>query len=228
VRHPLTLLTREVPAIELWPEHSCLLLQDVHRPLADPDDGGLARKTREKVLAREFDEYFDMLRLVSPNFPILQQACRALGLPVVFICLGYDEAHGPSPFQDATGWTWTLDGPEWGFPEEWSPRDGDLVVLKPAWGALGSPQFSDFLVDREIESVIVAGTLYDYGIRQTCYELAERGIASLVVSDAVAALTHAGQAHTSGNLAHGLTKLRSTAELLDLLDVMRSDGHVLV
>jgi nicotinamidase-related amidase len=228
VRHPLTLLTREVPPLSLRRGRSCLVLQDVHRPLADPDDGWLARKAREKVLSREFDEYFDMLRLVSPNFAILQQACRDLGLPVVFVCLGYVEAHGRSPFQSATGWAWAIDAPEWGIPDEWAPGDGDPVMLKPAWGALGSPEFSGFLSARKIESVIIAGTMYDYGIRQTCYELAERGIASLVVSDAVAALTHAGQAHTSGNLAHGLTKLRSTAELLDLLDVMRSDGHVLV
>ena len=70
--------------------------------------------------------------------------------------------------------------------------------------------------------------VYDFGIRQTCYELTDLGVSSLVASDAVVALTHAGQSHTSGNLAHGLTKLRSTAEILDLLKVMESDGYVLV
>jgi hypothetical protein len=44
----------------------------------------------------------------------------------------------------------------------------------------------------------------------------------------VVPLTLAGQAATSGNLAHGLTKLRSTAEFLDLLTVLRREGSVLV
>ncbi|CAN5740389.1 hypothetical protein BH23CHL2_BH23CHL2_30110 [soil metagenome] len=70
--------------------------------------------------------------------------------------------------------------------------------------------------------------MYDYGIRDTCYQLTDLGIASLVASDAVVALTNAGQAHTSVNLAHGLTKLRSTAEILDLLQVMKDQGYVLV
>lgn len=228
MRHPLTLLTNEVPPIDLHPERSCLLLQDVHRPLADPDDGWLARKAREKVLAREFDEYFDMLRLVSLNFTRLQNVCRESQIPVVFSCLGYEEATGPSAFQVATGWTWAVDGDDWGFPDAWTPGSSDVVIARPGWGALSSSRLHAFLGERRIDSVIVAGTLYDYGIQQTCYELTAVGVSSLVASDAVVATTHAAQSHTSGNLAHGLTKLRSTAEILDLLEVMSNEGHVLV
>jgi hypothetical protein len=56
----------------------------------------------------------------------------------------------------------------------------------------------------------------------------DRGLGSLVVSDAVAPLTLPAQEHVSGNLAHGLVKLRSTGELLDLFAVMRREGEVLV
>ena len=71
-------------------------------------------------------------------------------------------------------------------------------------------------------NLLVAGTMFDFGIRQTCYELADRGIGSLVVSDAVVPLTTAMQSPTAGSVAHGLTKLRTTAEVLDLLAVMRA------
>ena len=70
--------------------------------------------------------------------------------------------------------------------------------------------------------------MFDFGVRQTCYELMDRGLGSLVVSDAVAPLTLAAQEHVAGNLAHGLVKLRSTAEVLDLFAVMRREGMVLV
>ena len=38
LRHPLTLLTREAPPLVISPASTCLLLQDLHVALADPDD----------------------------------------------------------------------------------------------------------------------------------------------------------------------------------------------
>lgn len=228
MRHPLTLLTDEVPAIRLAPGRTCLILQDVHNPLADAANGWLARRAREKVLIREFDEYFNMLDLVSGNFRVLAEVCRQSGLDVVYVSLGVPASGMASEFQRATGWNWEVGGSEWGFPDEWRPIEGDRTFVKPGWAALTSPELTDYLRDREVQSAIVAGTMYDYGIRETCYQLTDLGIASLVASDAVVALTHAGQSHTSGNLAHGLTKLRSTAEILDLLEVIDDEGHVLI
>ena len=204
------------------------MLQDVHNPLADAGNGWLARRAREKVLMREFDEYFDMLQLVSGNFGILAAVCRESGVEVIYVSLGVLPGVDSSSFQRATGWAWQVDGPDWGFPEQWQPAEDAREFIKPGWGAPGSPEFVNYLRENGIQSAIVAGTMYDYGIRETCYELADLGIASLVASDAAVALTHAGQSHTSGNLSHGLTKLRSTAEILDLLEVMCEEGQVLV
>ena len=226
MRHPLTLLTDHVPAIRLEPGRSCLLLQDAHSPLADAEAGWLARRATEKVLSREFDEYFEMLQLISPNFAQLATACRHAGIHVAYVSLGMPLNGHLSAFQNAVGWIWEVDGPDWGFPEDWRPTDRDHNFVKQGWSALTSPAFSGFLSEHHIQSVIVAGTFYDYGIRQTCYDLTDNNIASLVASDAVAALTQTGQTHTSGNLAHGLTKLRSTAEILDLLEVMETKGQV--
>jgi nicotinamidase-related amidase len=228
MRHPLTLLTDEVPGIRLEPGRSCLILQDVHNPLADARDGWLARKAAEKVLSREFDEYFETLRLVAGNFRVLAEACRAAGIAVTYVSLGLPLNGHPSAFQKATEWIWDVDGLGWGFSDDWHPNTRDHIFVKQGWGALSSPAFRAFLSEHQIQSAIVAGTFYDFGIRQTCYELTDLGVSSLVASDAVVALTHAGQSHTSGNIAHGLTKLRSTAEILDLLKVMESVGYVLV
>ena len=93
---------------------------------------------------------------------------------------------------------------------------------------MANPAFEAFLESQAIQNLLVIGAMFDFGLRQTCYELMDRGIGALVDSDAVAPLTLVAQGHVSGNLAHGLTKLRSTAELLDLLAVMRREGEVLV
>jgi nicotinamidase-related amidase len=228
LRHPLPLLTREVRPIELRPGTAWLLLQDLHAPFGDPEDGALAQMAASKVVSREFDDYFDSLRLVAPNVGRLLHAARASGLSVVFSCLGHEPGEPPSAFQEATGWCWELGGPDGRFPAAWAPMDGEPVFAKPGWGALANPAFARFLEERVVANLLVAGTMLDFGIRQTCYELADRGIGSLVVSDAVVPLTLAAQGHTAGNIAHGLTKLRSTAEVLDLLAVLRREGSVLV
>ncbi|MGH2614301.1 MAG: cysteine hydrolase family protein [Thermomicrobiales bacterium] len=228
LRHPLTLLTREVQPLTLRPGATWLLAQDLHRPFADLDHGALAEMAARKVVSAEFAEYADTLRLIEPNVARLLAVARESGLGVVYSCLGYARGEEPSPFQRATGWCWRLDGPEGGFAAALQPAPGEPVFAKPGWGALANPAFARFLDEREVENLLVMGTMFNFGIRQTCYELMDRGFGSLVVSDAVAPLTHAAQGHVAGNLAHGLVKLRSTAEVIDLLAVMRREGTVLV
>lgn len=228
LRHPLPLLTREVPRLLLRPGLTWLLVQDMHAPFADVENGALARQAKARVVSREFDEFSDGVRLIGPNVAALVAAARESDLRVVFSCLGFGGGQQPSAFQIATGWCWRLDGADGAFPTAWRPRVGEPVFPKPGWGALANPAFAAFLEEQGVRSLIVIGAMFDFGIRQTCYELMDRGLGSLVVSDAVAPLTLAAQGHVAGNLAHGMTKLRSTAELLDLLAVMRREGVVLV
>jgi nicotinamidase-related amidase len=228
LRHPLTLLTREVRPIRLEPGRTWLLVQDLHNPFADLTDGALAALAARKVVSREFDEFTDTLRLVAPNLERIVNAAREHRIGVVYSCLGHGPDEPPSSFQEATGWCWQVAGETGDFPAPWRPRPGERVFTKPGWGALANPAFTRFLDEQGVASLIVIGTMLDFGLRQTCYELADRGLCSLVISDAVVPLTLAATGHTTGNLAHGLIKLRSTAELIDLLAVMRQEGSVLV
>jgi nicotinamidase-related amidase len=228
LRHPLTLLTREVRPIVLRPGTTWLLAQDLHAPFTDLDAGALHAMAARKVVSREFDEYTDTLNLVAPNLDRMLQAARANQFSVVYSCLGHGPAEPPSSFQEATGWIWEVPGEGGGFPAAWAPLPGEPVFTKPGWGALANPGLVRLLEEQAVESVVVIGTMFDFGIRQTCYELADRGIGCLVISDAVVPLTLTAQAATSGNLAHGLTKLRSTAEFLDLLTVLGHQGSVVI
>lgn len=228
LRHPLTLLTKEVRPVRLEPGRTMLLVQDLHAPFADLTNGALATMAARKVVSREFDEFTDTLRLVRPNLERIVNAARKHQIGVVYSCLGYAPGESPSAFQEATGWCWQIAGETSDFPAPWRPEPGERVFTKPGWGALANPALTQFLDEQGVASLIVIGTMLDFGIRQTCYELADRGLGSLVVSDAVVPLTLAAQGHATGNLAHGLIKLRSTAELIDLLGVMRAEGSVLV
>lgn len=228
IRHPLPLLTNEVPRIALNQAQTIVLAQDVHRPFADGEAGWLAQRARAKVLTREFDEYFQALALVSPNISRVLTKARELSLQVIFSCLGHRPSTVLSTFQEASGWTWTLDEIESTFPEEWRPQSNEPIFVKPGWGATATPTLTEFLTSSDIRNVILLGTMFEFGIRQTALELADRGLGVLVVADGVVALTQAGEKQCRGKLAHGLTKLRTTAELLDLLDRLPEEGTVLI
>ena len=163
LRHPLTLLTQEVPPLALRPGATWLLVQDLHTPFADVEFGALARMATDKVLRREFDEFTDALQLIGPNVESVVVAAREQGLGVVYSCLGYERDDEPSLFQEATGWRWRLDGFETMFPAAWRPAVGDPVFAKPGWGALANPAFARFLEERGIENLLVAGAMFDLG-----------------------------------------------------------------
>ncbi len=223
----MTLVTRESRPLQLTADNACLLLQDVHSPFGDPGQGWLARRVEQKVLTREFDEYFELLAIISENIPKVLGAARRLRMAVVYASLGCREGR-VSGFQEATGWLWDLNGEEGGYHPAWEPLEHELVLPKPGWSALSSPAFSSYLGGADFTNVVVMGTMFDFGISQTCLELSDRGVASLVVSDAVAALTRASQEYVSANIAHGLIKLRTTGEVLDLLEMVEKQGAVLI
>lgn len=226
MRHPLSLLTREVPPVPLDRSRTVLLLQDLHAPFADPDDGWLAREARRKVVSREFDEYLAQVPTVVANAARLLGAARGLGLAVHHVVWAHQGQ--PGPLAEAMGWSWGLGEPDAAFPDAVAPAAGEPVHAKPGWGALASASLRRALTGGGVDAVLLAGLPFDFGIRHTCYELADAGLRTLVASDATAALTAAAEAPTRGNLAHGATKARSTDELLDLLARVPDEGCVWV
>jgi nicotinamidase-related amidase len=228
IRHPLPLLTEHVPALTLTHANTCFLLQDLHNPFADPAGGWLAVRARDKVLLREFDEYFDSLDLISSNIGKLVTRVRAMNLCICFVCLGYRPPSTPSPFQRATGWTWDLSGENGAFPAAWAPREEEPVFAKPGWGALTGSRLHAHFEAEGVRNVVVLGTMLEFGVRQTVTELTDHGYQALIVSDGVAPLTQAGRSFTGGLLGHGMTKLRSTGETLELLDRLHAEGRVVI
>jgi nicotinamidase-related amidase len=228
MRHPLSLLTREVAPVPLRVDRTVLLLQDLHAPFTDREGGALAREAQRRWVAREFDEYWDAVPAAVANAGRLLAAARELGMAVHHAAWGHRRGESPSALQDAMGWAWDLDGPDGGYPAELRPRAGETLHPKPGWGALTSAPLRAALAAGGVEAVVLAGLPFDFGIRHSCLELADAGFRTLLASDATAALTTAAEAPTRGNLAHGATKLRSTAETLDLLARVPAEGTVWV
>ena len=228
MRHPLSLLTREVAPVPLDQERTALVLQDLHAPFTDAREGALAREARRRGVEREFDEYWGVVPDALTNAARLLVAARGLGLTVHHVRWGVAPGDDPSDLQTAMGWTWPLAGDAAAVDERLAPADGEPVHAKPGWGAWGSPGLRAALRDARVTTVVLCGLPFDFGIRHSAYEFADAGLRTLIASDATAALTAAAEAPTRGNLAHGATKLRSTAEVLDLLGRVPAETTVWV
>ena len=228
MRHPLSLLTREVAPIALVRKHTALVLHDLHAPFTDPDDGALAREARRRGVEREFDEYWHAVPDALANAARLLEAARDLGLPVHHVRWGHAAGDAPSELQRAMGWVWDLGGDPGRVDERLAPRSGEGLHAKAGWGAWTALSLRSAFQRDEVASVVLCGLPFDFGIRHSCFEFADAGLRTLVASDATAALTAAAEAPTRGNLAHGVTKLRSTAEVLDLLERVAREGTVWV
>ena len=138
-----------------------------------------------------------------------------MGIRVAYSCFGYGADESPSTISGSHGLghgTWT--GRLANIPEEWQPGADEVVFSKPGWSALANPKFADFLAENNIANVVIMGAMLDFGVRQTCLELSDRGIQSLIVGDASFGLTDAGHIFTAAAVAHGLVKIRNTGELL--------------
>lgn len=227
MRHPLSLLTHEVPAIRLATGSTALVLQDLHRPFADPAEGTLAHKARDLLVEDEFAEFFEAVPEVVRNSARVLEEFRRLGLRIDHLRWAASDQEAGA-LQSAMGWKWAADSEEAGFVPELAPLTGEYLHEKVGWGALSSPSLVPGLHGANIESVVLVGVPFDFGIRQSCLELADQGFGVLLVTDATAPLTLAAAAPTRGNLTHGMTKQRSTAELLGLLAELKREGSVWV
>ena len=162
------------------------------------------------------------------NAARLLDAARSLGLRVHHVRWGHADGDEPSALQRAMGWAWDLRGDAGAVDERLAPRAGEGVHAKGGWGASTSASLRAALQRDATSDVLLCGLPFDFGIRHSCFEFADAGLRTLVASDATAALTAAAEAPTRGNLAHGATKLRSSAELLDLLERVPTEGTVWV
>lgn len=228
IRHPLPLLTKESKPISISKTNTILLLQDLHAPFADVANGLLITKAKTKVIMREFEEYVELVNQMTPNIPLMVNACREIGIPVIYSCLGIKGKEKLSPLLEAFGWEWDLEGALGKFDPKWEPIDKEPVFVRGGWSAITNIEFLDLLDNAKIANVLVMGTMLEYGIRQTTVELGDRGISSLIISDGTAALTRFSQDFTSDSIAHGLIKLRSTGETLDILDRCKRESSVLI
>ena len=220
----MTLATPAIPPLLLSPHHTALLIQDMQCNLVHPEYG-LGQVSATRGVSLEFEEYFHQLHRVVGNIGLLRKAAMAHGIMVVYTGLAQPPDGAPSSLQRALGLCAPQGDDQSQILPGLAPDPPQRIFYRRGFNAFHETALLAFLRDGGITNLLVTGVITEFGIRATAGSAQDLGFGPLIVSDATASLTQATQTRTLQEMAYGLTKVRSTGELLTYLDEMaEQDG----
>lgn len=155
-----------------------------------------------------------------PRLRGLVDACRAAGVPVIWTI--FDDTHAgldrPSAlrFLPHAATDWRRPEPARVWPEL-GPRDDEVVIRKPSYGAFYDTPLDTVLRNLGRDTVIVTGTLTNYCCGTTARQAYERGYRVVFGSDVTATDDETRQEPELAVLRKGFALVLSAAEISDRL-----------
>lgn len=129
--------------------------------------------------------YFPKGQAVARPLAALKAACRAAGVPVLYVC----DAH-PENSAEFAHWPPHCLAGSWGAAvvDELAPEPGDLVLHKDALSFFSAPVAEPLLRGLGVTRLVVAGVATEYCVRACVLDAAARGYRVSVARDAVASV----------------------------------------
>lgn len=211
--------------IKIRPGETALLVIDMQYLDAHPDWGiGLDAKTRG--LQDKFEYYWHQVETIIPRIRHLQDACRASGIEVIHVRIASvtRDCRDSSKGHHLRGRLVPPDSQEARFIEEVGPVGDEVIISKTSSGAFNSTAIDQTLRNLGIQNLIACGVATSACVGMTVRDAADRNYGVILAHDACAAVTE--ELHQAGLLTMngfmGLVQLRSTEEVLRLIDQVRS------
>ena len=160
-----------------------------------------------------------------PRIKKLVERCRKAQIPVIFTV--YAKTHnyldrpstgssmpGRYPGVDVDRTLFYVEGCVW---HELAPKEGEIVIEKPSYGAFYDTPLETILRNLEKDTVIVCGTLTNYCCGMTARQAYERGFKVLVGSDVTSTDDPGMQEPELKVLRKGFAKVMTAAEIIGVL-----------
>ena len=149
----------------------------------------------------------------------LASAFRRRNLPVVLVNVaggapGRTE-YPPRMSDFPPGWTDLL--------PELHRQPTDHTVTKHRWGAFSGTGLTDYLRERGVSQVVIAGVSTSAGVESTARQAFDLGFNVTLPTDAMTDLSEAAHAHSVGVIFPRLGETGSTRDIIALLDAQ--GGH---
>jgi nicotinamidase-related amidase len=149
----------------------------------------------------------------------LAQAFRKRGLPIVLVNVA-----GASPGRTDAG------APKFAFPADWmeivpelQPQPGDCLITKHRWGAFIGTSLDNYLRQRGVTQVILAGVATSIGVESTARSAYDHGYNVVLVVDAMTDRDADAHSNSVARIFPRLGETANAAEVLELLN-QRTDA----
>jgi nicotinamidase-related amidase len=179
-------------------------------------------------------------RATIPVHQTLLDACRGMHIPVIYtkfvagpepiLLWEWSPVHAPPvcscwkgvgrQYEDVAG---ELDCSD--IITELSPEPGDPIVEKYGYGAFHDTNLDELLKEREVESVLVTGTVTQICVEETARESSKRGYRTTIISDAVSSYMPDLHAAVLKNFALKFGWVSPAATVIDELRQRRVVGR---
>lgn len=161
-----------------------------------------------------------------PRIKMLIEACREKGIPVIYTVFSNTHKRLDRPkagrylpnhyvemgLDDAAWFT------EGRVVDELAPREDDLVIHKPSYGAFYDTPLDSILKNLERDTVIICGTLTNYCCGTTARQAYERGYKVVFGEDVNATDDTSLQEPELRTLRRGFAKVMSSADICEAID----------
>jgi nicotinamidase-related amidase len=155
----------------------------------------------------------------------LAAAFRASGLPVVRVKLEWSADGGDLPPGRVL-----IPGPGSappaafsGFPEDFAPEPGDIVVVKRHWGAFTGTELDLQLRRRRVTQIVLAGVSTSIGVESTARSAWENSYNLIFAEDAITDTDAASHEHSFTRIFPHLGEIATTRQIIDTLDARSAD-----
>jgi nicotinamidase-related amidase len=177
------------PALQLplSRRNTALVLADVQRFTCDPAHG-LGAMAQARGRADALSGYYHRVRQALKGMQQLLETCRWQGMLVIHIrTAGHlPDGRDLSRKARAQGLSFGPDSPDAEFMPHVAPREGEILLNKPASGIFTGTGLDELLRNLGVENLILAGVSYDGALEGSIRSVSDRGYGLVVVPDACA------------------------------------------
>ena len=210
----------ELPEFPVDVAETALIVIDMTKQQASRDHG-LCRRAIEAGYVADLEYYLDRIKnTVTPALVELTGAARRLGAPVIYTrCVslrgdGSDQTWRHRQF----GLVTTLDSEDSEFLPAIAPRGPDIVLNKTGSSVFNSTNCEHLLRTMGVTTVVVAGIFTNSCVEGTIRDGGDLDFRMLLAEDACAAMSPTGHANALDYLDRNFCHVRSTAEIVSLLE----------
>ena len=205
---------RSEPRFEVASGRTALVIVDVQYSCAHRDHGdGL--EARAKGMVQELAHRFEHIDKIIPNIQLVQRACRAAGIEVIFVRIagltedGRDHPQRPRPHYS------TKDAQ---ILEEIAPVGDEIVISKTTSSAFTSSHIDYLLRSMRIENLFVCGVSTGSCVEMTARDASDLDYRVIVIGDCCATDGPDAHVHALEAMNQFRMRVKDTAEVIAMIE----------